>query len=151
MFVICRHVLSEWMKINLNVWTWLRFYLDFVYKKSAAVTIEAIVNFPFLTASYCPIYDISITSGFYLKLSFSSVCRSSEINLFKKSFIAFFSSLTVLEMKILIYLSASNSLIYFYIVLNTKWKIYWSEQSFTGRFCARRPVLIVMTGLVSVN
>jgi hypothetical protein len=38
----------------------------------------------------------------------------------------------VLEMKIWIYWSKSNSSIYFrYIYLNKNWKIYWSEQSFT--------------------
>ena len=37
----------------------------------------------------------------------------------------------VLEMKIWIW-SESNSWIYFCIVLNTNWKIYCSEQSFTG-------------------
>ena len=31
-----------------------------------------------------------------------------------------------------IYWSQSNSWIYFYIVLNQNWKIYWSKQSFTG-------------------
>ena len=45
------------------------------------------------------------------------------------------------EMKIWIYWSESNSWIYFYIVLNKNWKIYWSEQSFTGL----GPVLIVRT------
>ena len=39
---------------------------------------------------------------------------------------------TDLEMKIWIYWSRSNSWIYFYVVLNKNWKIYWSEQSFTG-------------------
>ena len=39
---------------------------------------------------------------------------------------------TALKMKILIDLSESNSWIYFYIVLNKTWNIYWSEQSFTG-------------------
>ena len=38
----------------------------------------------------------------------------------------------VLEMKILSCWSVSNSWIHFYIVLNKNWKIYWSEQSFTG-------------------
>jgi hypothetical protein len=38
----------------------------------------------------------------------------------------------VLEMKTLIYWSESNSWIYFYRVLNKNWKMYWSEQSFTG-------------------
>jgi hypothetical protein len=37
---------------------------------------------------------------------------------------------TVLKMKIGIYWSESNSWIYFYIVLNKNWKIYWCEQSF---------------------
>jgi hypothetical protein len=36
------------------------------------------------------------------------------------------------EMEIKIYLSESNSLIYFHLVLDKKWKIYWSKQSFTG-------------------
>ena len=40
---------------------------------------------------------------------------------------------TVLEMNIWIYWSESNSWIYLYIVLKkNNWKIYWSEQSFTG-------------------
>jgi hypothetical protein len=39
---------------------------------------------------------------------------------------------TVLEIKIWIYWSDSNSCIHFYIVLNKNWKIYWSEKSFTG-------------------
>jgi hypothetical protein len=39
---------------------------------------------------------------------------------------------TVLKMKIWIYWSELNSWINFYIVLNKNWKIYWSEQSFTG-------------------
>jgi len=41
-------------------------------------------------------------------------------------------TLSVLKMKIWIYWSESNLWIYFYIVLNKNWKIYWSEQSFTG-------------------
>ena len=40
--------------------------------------------------------------------------------------------LSVLEMKILIYWSESNSWIYFYMVLNKNWKIYCCEQSLTG-------------------
>ena len=39
---------------------------------------------------------------------------------------------TVLEMKIWIYWSKSNSWIYFYKYLNKNWKIYRSEQSFAG-------------------
>jgi hypothetical protein len=39
----------------------------------------------------------------------------------------------VLEMKIGIYCSESNSWIYFYVVRNKNWKIYWSKQSFTVR------------------
>jgi hypothetical protein len=39
---------------------------------------------------------------------------------------------TVLEMKIWIYWSESNSWINFYTVFNKNWKIYWSKQSFTG-------------------
>ena len=39
---------------------------------------------------------------------------------------------TVLKMKIWIYWSESNSLSYFYILLNKNWKIYWFEQSLTG-------------------
>ena len=39
----------------------------------------------------------------------------------------------VFKMKIWInYWSESNSWIYFYIVLNKNWKIYWSQQSLTG-------------------
>jgi hypothetical protein len=43
-------------------------------------------------------------------------------------------SFPVLEMKIWIYWSSSNSWIYFYlhVVLKKNWKIYWSEQSFSG-------------------
>ena len=56
--------------------------------------------------------------------------------LFIFSFNIFFISLksfiyTVLEMKLWIYWSESNSCIYF-IYLNKNWKIYWSKQSFTG-------------------
>jgi hypothetical protein len=40
--------------------------------------------------------------------------------------------LVLLEMEIKIYLSESNSLIYFHLVLDKNWKIYWSKQSFTG-------------------
>jgi hypothetical protein len=40
--------------------------------------------------------------------------------------------LTVLEMKIWIYWSESNSWIYLYLVLYKNWKIWWSKQSFTG-------------------
>jgi len=72
-------------------------------------------------------------------------------NIFKKKFYCIFLMVSSSRNEILIYWSESNSWIYFYIVLNKNWKIYWSEQSFTGRFYARRPVLIVMTGLVSVN
>jgi hypothetical protein len=36
--------------------------------------------------------------------------------------------IAVLEMKILIYWSESNSRIYLYIFLNKNWKIYWSKQ-----------------------
>ena len=39
---------------------------------------------------------------------------------------------TVLEMKILIYWSESNSLIYFYIVRNKNWKNLMVQQSFTA-------------------
>jgi hypothetical protein len=39
---------------------------------------------------------------------------------------------TVLEMKIWIYWSKSNSWIYFYKYLNNNWRIYRSEQSFAG-------------------
>jgi hypothetical protein len=35
-------------------------------------------------------------------------------------------------MKMKMYLSESNSWIYFHIVLNKNWKIYWSKQSFTS-------------------
>jgi hypothetical protein len=52
----------------------------------------------------------------------------------------------VLEMKIGIYCSESNSWIYFYVVLNKNWKIYWSKQSFTVWSWARGPVLIMWTG-----
>ena len=41
-------------------------------------------------------------------------------------------TVSVLEMKIWIYCTESNSWIYFYIVLNKNWKIYWSGESFTG-------------------
>jgi hypothetical protein len=37
---------------------------------------------------------------------------------------------TVLKMKIWMYWSGSQ--IYFYIILNKNWKIYWFKQSFTG-------------------
>ena len=40
--------------------------------------------------------------------------------------------ISVIEMKIWIFWSESNSRIYFYIFLNKNWKIYWSERSFTG-------------------
>ena len=40
--------------------------------------------------------------------------------------------LLVLEMKIWSHWSESNSWIYFYIILNKNWNIYWSKQSFTG-------------------
>ena len=43
--------------------------------------------------------------------------------------------LEVLEMKIWIYCSESNSRIYFYIFLNKHWKIYWAEQRFIGGHC----------------
>ena len=39
---------------------------------------------------------------------------------------------SVLEIIICNYWSESNSWIYFYIVLNKNWTIYWSEQSCTG-------------------
>jgi hypothetical protein len=38
----------------------------------------------------------------------------------------------VLEMKTLIYWSKSNSWIYFCVVLNKNWKMFWSGQSFSG-------------------
>jgi hypothetical protein len=38
----------------------------------------------------------------------------------------------VLEIKIWSYWSEPNSWIYFYIVLNKNWKIYWSKQSLIG-------------------
>ena len=42
---------------------------------------------------------------------------------------------SVLEVKIWIYWSESISYIYFiYIYLIKNWKIYWSEESFTGLF-----------------
>ena len=41
-------------------------------------------------------------------------------------------TLSVLKMKIWIYWSESKFWIYFYIILNKNWKMYCSEQSFTG-------------------
>ena len=61
------------LKTNLSVWTWLRFYLFFVYEKSTAVTKKRVDGHFFLSASNPrPIYEISITSGFYLTVSFTS-------------------------------------------------------------------------------
>jgi hypothetical protein len=56
-----------------------------------------------------------------------------EINMQKMSHLNYLflqKFFAVLEMKIWIFWSESNSWIYFYIVLNKNWKIYWSEQSF---------------------
>jgi hypothetical protein len=39
---------------------------------------------------------------------------------------------TVLEMKIWMYWSESNSWSYFYIVRNKNWKIYWFKRNFSG-------------------
>jgi hypothetical protein len=58
-----------------------------------------------------------------------------EINMQKMSHLNYLflqKFFAVLEMKIWIFWSESNSWIYFYIVLNKNWKIYWSEQSFAG-------------------
>ena len=41
----------------------------------------------------------------------------------------FYDLFSVLEMKIWIYWCESNAWIYFYLVLNKNWKIYWSKQS----------------------
>ena len=41
------------------------------------------------------------------------------------------SQAAIPEKYIWIYWSRSNSWIYFYLVLNKNWKIYWPEQSFT--------------------
>ena len=55
-----------------------------------------------------------------------------------------------LEMKIWNYWTESNSWIYFQIVLNKNWKIYWSEQSFTNNnnFIAKQETL---TGCANYN
>ena len=48
--------------------------------------------------------------------------------------------IAVLEMKIWIYWSESNSRIYIYayiVYLNKNWKMYWSEQRYTGLWPVR--------------
>ena len=82
-----RHVLSEWtwdyiimiiwgLKTNLSVWAWLRFDLNFVYEKALLwQRNESMANFFFQPR---PIYNISITSGFYL-ISFCFSIKVSRV------------------------------------------------------------------------
>ena len=74
---------------------------------------------------------ISPSERYFLSQLISS--PSKEVRLNKGYFASYkriiLDKITVLEMKIWIYWSKSNSWIYFYIVLNKNWKMYWSEQS----------------------
>ena len=55
------------LKTNLSVCAWLRFDLNFVYEKALLwQRNESMVNFFLSASNSCPIYNISITSGFYL-------------------------------------------------------------------------------------
>ena len=61
------------LKTHISVWTWLRFYLYFVYEKALLWRRNESMAIFFLSASNPrPIYEISITSGFYLTVSFTS-------------------------------------------------------------------------------
>jgi hypothetical protein len=53
--------------------------------------------------------------------------------------------------KIWIYRSESNSWIYFYILLNKNWKIYWFEQSFTGLGVEYRCSLWWLSAILVIN
>jgi hypothetical protein len=61
------------LKTNLSVWTWLRFYLNFVYEKALLWLRNGSMAIFFLSVQNShPIYEISITCGFYLTVSFTS-------------------------------------------------------------------------------
>jgi hypothetical protein len=61
------------LKTNLSVWAWLRFELNFVYEKALLwLRNESMAIFFLSTPNPRPIYEISITSGFYLTVSFTS-------------------------------------------------------------------------------
>jgi hypothetical protein len=86
--------------------------------------------------------DINIASTLcclimiFIKIEWK-ICKSAIKGLFMylfSSLIFLSKNSPVLEMKIWIYWSESNSWIYFYIYLNINknWKIYWSEQYSTG-------------------
>jgi hypothetical protein len=61
------------LKTNLSVWTWLRFDLNFVYEKALLWLRNELMAIFFLSApNPRPIYEISITSEFYLTVSFTS-------------------------------------------------------------------------------
>jgi hypothetical protein len=61
------------LKTNLSVWTWLRFDLNFVYEKALLWQRNESMAIFFVSAQNPrPIYEISITFGFYLTVSFTS-------------------------------------------------------------------------------
>jgi hypothetical protein len=61
------------LKTNLSVWTCLRFYLYFVYEKALLWRRnESMAIFFFRPQILVPFDEISITSGFYLTVSFTS-------------------------------------------------------------------------------
>ena len=88
---------------------------------------------------------IKNTSQMFHKLIYTLPIPCAIVRYCKSCYIGIL--LTVLKMKIWNYWSESTSWIYFYIVLNKNWKIYWSEQSFTGL----GPVLKVRTALIRVT
>ena len=60
------------LKTNLSVWTWLRFDLNFMYEKVQLWLRNESAIFLLSAQNPRPIYEISITSGFFLTVSFTS-------------------------------------------------------------------------------
>jgi hypothetical protein len=110
--------------------------LNKITKENIRITMYMYNNGNSVESFWCQLFSYNKNNIIFFRM----VARDFIMNFWGKKMLIY----TVLEMKIWIYWSESNSWIYFYIVLNTNWKIYWSEQSFIGLW-AGGPVLIVRT------
>ena len=83
------------LKTNLSVWTWQRFDLNFVYEKALLwIRNESMAIFFLSAQNPRPIYKISITSGFYLTVSFDKYAmnegwRSEELIIYYVKIVRF--------------------------------------------------------------
>ena len=94
-----------------------------------------------LILSVCWFMSFDFHFGILLKMALNTKNQNQSAKIFfswtKLKFPSFIRRPTLLEgpavldMKIWIYWSKANYLVYFYMVLNKNWKIYWSKQSFT--------------------